>query len=58
MADMTGKEPIELTIRAAQLGKAIMSLVGVDDTMIAKLILKDAILQVQDLARFIDGAGK
>ena len=48
---MTSKQQIELTIRAAQLGKAVMGLVGVKDMLRAKLHMKSILDEFEKVAK-------
>lgn len=50
--DMTPTQSIELTIRAAQLIKAVSGLIGVKDEVIASFIVNEAIGSLKELADF------
>ena len=51
---MNAKEEIELTIRLAGIGKALMSMVGCEDKALLKLMYREVVDLLAGLAEFID----
>ena len=58
---MSAKQDLELTIRTATVIKSMSQLVGMHDMRLAKMVLREAAVQVMELSEFIDkcnGQGK
>ena len=55
---MDTREQIEVTIRTAQLGKAVMQLVGVKDKRLAKMHVAGIVEQLTALDEFVESTEK
>lgn len=51
---MSAKQHLELTIRTATVIKSMSQLVGMHDMKLAKMVLREAAVQVMELSEFID----